>query len=86
MHEVAVARLEHENTMMESLHLTNELKLKRDSLQGYMWRWHQALQPRLQQEIRNIQTLEDVKNKKRVITPYLRLIKEARCAQLLLSV
>ena len=53
VYNVAVERMKHQAEQMDSLGLPSK-GLQSNDLRGWMWKWHQKLQTRIQAEVENL--------------------------------
>ncbi|KAJ4001173.1 DNA/RNA polymerase [Lentinula boryana] len=77
VYETAMDRLKHESDMFEQLGLDTG-HLRQPDLRRWMWDWHTKLQDRLNEEIQNIKLIEDKKEDRLQLSPYLSLVKPER--------
>ncbi|KIK64988.1 hypothetical protein GYMLUDRAFT_160261 [Collybiopsis luxurians FD-317 M1] len=77
VYDNAVERLKHETDTFEALGLDTH-HLRQPDLRRWMWDWHTKLQERLKDEIKNIQYLENEKDFRSQLGPYLSLVEPER--------
>ncbi|KAJ3976640.1 DNA/RNA polymerase [Lentinula raphanica] len=77
VYETAMDRLKHETDMFEQLGLDTG-HLRQPDLRRWMWDWHTKLQERLEEEIKNIKLIENKKEDRQQLSPYLSLVKPER--------
>ncbi|KAJ3929955.1 MAG: DNA/RNA polymerase [Lentinula lateritia] len=77
VYETAMDRLKHESDVFEQLGLDTG-HMRQPDLRRWMWDWHTKLQERLQEEIKNIELIENKKEDRLQLSPYLSLVKPER--------
>ncbi|KAF5391949.1 hypothetical protein D9757_003234 [Collybiopsis confluens] len=77
VYDNAVERMKHETDTFEALGLENR-HFRQPDLRQWMWEWHTLLQERLKEEIKNIQYIENAKDFRSQLGPYLSLVKPER--------
>ena len=76
VYNVAVERMKHQAEQMDSLGLPSK-GLQSNDLRGWMWKWHQKLQTRIQAEVENL-VIEELVLGACVFVLYPRLVRSHR--------